>query len=385
MKKALFGVLLLAASVGIGACSPKTVSSTETVPEALIEASVSTEQEVSVEDPVISEEDTEVGKEATGEQNEAEEVHTLPYDLVTLDGVKDHHFLSTDYCYIESEKYYVLIDKDIDLPGDFVTNVDAIVDEIERLLGLPACTEDFWQTIIPDMSVYYDGKNPWGQFYVGNKIPIFIMVDREDQAWIPCATDGFTVIVSYELFSDELWNSIPSYRDNAWRRNDYVDYTSIAHELTHTIALRDWCLTDIMNEGIAEYMERAVIDNLAKDYESIAEVKEKRYLYDESIPGKVNAENAERIFVEDYHNLETIDRGAQYTFGRYLWQFLFEQNGADFYSKYSHKMKTLKPNYNSYYYDSESIQPYVTVLKEMCGEDVFTRFGEWCVKKNAMQ
>ena len=38
---------------------------------------------------------------------------TTPYKLTKLDGNKDHHFLTTDYCYIESDKYVLFLEKNL--------------------------------------------------------------------------------------------------------------------------------------------------------------------------------------------------------------------------------------------------------------------------------
>ena len=53
------------------------------------------------------------------------------YKKLELDGVAENYVTVTDYSYIESEKYVLLLEKDVYLPGDFVVTLDAIVDEIE--------------------------------------------------------------------------------------------------------------------------------------------------------------------------------------------------------------------------------------------------------------
>ena len=77
-------------------------------------------------------------------------------------------------------------------------------------------------------------------------------------------------------------------------------------KMTHTITLRQSHMTDIMTEGLADYMSREVVNALAPNYPSIGENKEKaeQYLYDAVIPEKVNADNAERIFINDYQDID---------------------------------------------------------------------------------
>ena len=310
---------------------------------------------------------------------------TNSYEKVTLDGVNEHHYISTDFCYLESEKYVLLIDKDIDLPGDFAVVLDAIIDEIENQLGISAMPGDREYYNVTDNSVYFDGFNPWNDWNVGTKIPIFILCDRQPKGWISCATADDVTIVSYDLFSDEIWNSIPEFRDNPWRRDEYLDYTEIIHEVTHAITRRNCNTSKIMTEGIANYMEVAVVNALADKYPSIAEIKAKKDFYDYDVPEAVNASNAEKIFLSDYSDVEHADRGAEYTFGKYLFEYLHEQKGNDFYKDINGKIKAENIDYRYDEYDEAAMQKIAGVIKELYGDDVFTKFGDWCVKNKYLQ
>ncbi|MBO4927203.1 MAG: hypothetical protein J5379_03000 [Clostridiales bacterium] len=337
----------------------------------------------------VTETTTEATTEATT-TTEATETTTLsareasPYEEITLDGVKEHHFIATDYCYIETEKCFIFMEKDIEIPGDFAIVLDAIIVEIENELGISATPDDRNYFDVADMSVHY-GFNPWEGWDIGNKIPVFLYVDHEEEGLISNACEDFCILAMWELFSDEFWNSVPSYVERSDARRDYVDYAEVAHEITHTITLRNCYLTDILAEGVADYMGRLVIDALADQYPSIAEVQEDRFLFDYMIPEVVNADNAERIFVEDYHDLSAADRGAEYVYGRYLCQFLEEEYGDDFYRQMNDKIKSKQLEYSSYNYDEAVAAQYAEALKEVFGDDVFTKFGKWCVSNHALQ
>ncbi len=310
----------------------------------------------------------------------------LPYEEVKLDGIEEHHFVSTDYCYLESEKYVLFIDKGIDLPGDFQVNVDAIIDELEKELGLSSCPDTYeYCDCMIDISIYFDGDYPWYNVGVGTKIPIFIMADDKPEGWISSATSEGAVIVMYEMFSEEILNSVPYYRDNPSYINDYLDYTDIAHELTHVITERNHRTTEIITEGIAEYMGYSVIEALADEYPSIAVAQERRNLYDYSLPEKVNSENAERIFIEDYMTLSSAERGAQYTYGKYLFMYLYELNGSDTYKKLNDKIIEMGINYDRMEYSEEEVNKFATAIKELFGNDVFEKFGEWCLQNDYLQ
>ena len=306
-------------------------------------------------------------------------------EKVTLDGVNENHYISTDYCYLESGKYILLIDKDIDLPGDFAVILDAIIDEIENQLGISAIPEDREYPQLCDNSVYFDGFDPWKGWDVGSKVPIFLFVDRQPKGWISCATADDVVIVSYDLFSDEIWNSIPEFRDNPWRRDEYLDYTEIIHEVTHAITERNCNMSKIMTEGIATYMEAAVVNALADKYPPIAEIKAKKNFYDNDVPEAVNASNAEAIFLSDYSDVSHADRGAEYTFGKYLFEYLYEQKGNGFFKDICGKLKAEDINCRYDEYDEAAMQKVAGIIKEIYGDDVFTKFGDWCVKNKHLQ
>ena len=307
------------------------------------------------------------------------------YEKITLDGVKENYYVSSDYCYLESEKYILLVDKDIKIPGDFAIVLDAIIDEIENQLGLSAMPENRDYPNIFNNSGYYNGFNPWKDWNAGSKIPIFLVCDRKPEGWISCATSDDVVIVSYDMFSDELWDSVPDYRDNPWRRDGYLDYTEIIHELTHTITQRNVPMSKIMTEGIADYMAVSVLNALADKYPSLAENKAKKTFYDNDVPEAVNSSNAEKIFISDYSNVSHADRGAEYTFGKYLFTYLNEQAGDDFFKKISDKLIASGINYRYDEYDEASMQKIAGIIKELYGDDVFEKFGDWCVKNNHLQ
>ena len=96
---------LMAGSALLSACSnntPATTPSEETTTTTTTEATTTVETTTETTETTIPN-----GRDTT------------PYKALVLDGDKDHHFLTTDYCFIESEKYVLFLDKDLDIPGDF--------------------------------------------------------------------------------------------------------------------------------------------------------------------------------------------------------------------------------------------------------------------------
>lgn len=310
-----------------------------------------------------------------------------PYKAITLDGVREHSVTTEEFCYIEGDKYIILLDRDITIPGDFAANIEQILDEIESQLGISSIPDTYPDCVVNNNSSYYGtGFNPWDGWEIGKKIAIFIVADREPKGYISCADASEALFCEYELFSDELWDSIPEFRDNPWRRNDYIDYSNFAHELTHTVTGRNCSLSHIMTEGIADYMGYSVVKALADKNPVMEEVLKKKNWDEGSLPETVNAENAETIFVADYNTLSMAERGPEYYYGKRLWQFLFEEYGSDAFSKVCAKLKTDQVTYDYYAaYDEAAMKKYAEYLKELFGDDIFSRFGNWCVKNNYLQ
>lgn len=174
----------------------------------------------------------------------------------------------------------------IDLPGDFADNLDRIIDELETELGMELMTPDYECSMagIINISVYYDGFNPWSDWKLGTKLPIFLLVDSEAKGWALCGDSECVIAIDYGLHSDDSWNEASPNFLYAFDRPKYVDYSAFAHEITHAITSRNCEMNSIMTKGIASFMERNIIDELADDYSEFAVVKENRYLYDYGIP-----------------------------------------------------------------------------------------------------
>ena len=364
----------MAGSVLLSSCSNETVETVES----------STEATTTVQSETTAAE--------TSEETVTETSASIPVEKIELDGNRKSKFTTTGFSYIESENLVIFMDKDVTLPGDFVVNTEAILKELESQLGISHISPRYNNPYVMDHSIYYEPlagtdehPNPWAGREVGDKVQIFIVIDRKPEGLISGATDYGITLCEYELFSDEIWNSIPEFRDSPWRRNDYIDYSVIAHELTHTLTERNCDLSLIMTEGIAQYMGYSAINKLASDYPSLATVKKKKDFSDGSMPFKVNGKNAEQIFLDDFSTLDHAERGAEYYYGRRLWEYLYKQHGSDAFKIFCDKLNTEGIEYQYNQYNESTMKEYERIVKELFGDDVFSDFGKWCVKKGYLQ
>ena len=295
------------------------------------------------------------------------------YNKIELSGNRDDKFLTTEYCYLRSDKYVMFFDSDLSIPGDFKEKVDLIVDEVEKTVGLPFN----YAYYVPE-KIYYDywGYNPWQGIGLYKRIAIFVLVDREDVAYVSSANGEIMNLFEYDLYSDKFWNSVPSYRDNAWRRRGFFDYATVAHELTHVLTDRYANMTWSLTEGMADYVAEVVMERLQDTSEDFKKSYEYMYL-PTKIAKKVTPENAEAIFVDDFSDYEMVDRTDVYTFGRMLCEFLGETYGEGFIRDHIMAIERVSKNLNYGNMTQEDRQMLADKLKENFGDDVFTKFGAW--------
>ena len=381
MKNAKTATTLIALAVAgnllLSSCTKTepTNTSAETVPETTAATTAAPE----------TEEPEETTTETTKEMPHI--FFSTNYEEITLDGNPDSHYITTDYCYLESEKYFLLMEAGIDLPGDFADNVDMIIDELEKELGMDIMNPDYDYSLagIIDMSIYYDGFNPWFDWKLGTKLPIFLMVDTDFNGWVSCGDGEMACIVDYGLYSDDGWNEALPNCPYEIDRPGYIDYSVIAHELTHSITDRCHDMNSIMTEGIASYMERHIIDVLADENPAFAAVRDNMYLYDYGITEAVNADNSERLFIESYEEDGGPQGCAEYVHGRYFCQFLLEQYGEGFLIQYINEVKKFTFENRYGYFNAEEKVYFAEAMKNAFGDDIFIRFGDWCVENNVLQ
>ncbi|MBO5577174.1 MAG: hypothetical protein J5956_12885 [Ruminococcus sp.] len=305
------------------------------------------------------------------------------YKELKLSGEEKDKITTTDFCYIESDKYVLLMEKDLVIPGDLKKNFDAIINSLEKYTGLSYCPDSYDYTKTIDFARSKYGFNPWEGMDYGKKIPIELIVDRKDEGLISCACNQFVTLELNAMYTDELWNSVPSYRDNtSWKRYSFIDYHSVAHELTHAITERSASLTKIMAEGSADYYAKKVLGDLIKVKGMTKDMKrslEVSQMLKWDLPEKITAANAEKVFLRDYSEISSADRGAEYRLGSEFCDYLAKTQGKDFMKRYMDAIKAdpqlrneSRPNEG---YRKEIMQKHIELFKKLFGKDVFTKFG----------
>lgn len=381
MNRKRFLITLLAATLLLVSCGPTVPK--ESTDASIVSSEASTASNESSDAAVVSSEASTMSNESSDAAVVSSEVSTMEESKVfppriTLSGNHDDHVITDQFCYVEGEKYFLLLDKDVDLPGDFGDNVELIIDEIEKLTGYTFSIPSTVYTC--DNSTVRFGYNPWDGFDFGMKVPIYLYPDRESKGYISSASSEFMNLQLYELYSNDLWNSVPAYRDNPWRRDNYVNYETVAHELTHVLTYRRTALTKIMTEGCADYVAEKVIKKLADvtgQYDFVESAARMDLSY--HVKNEVTAENAEAVFRNDYSDLSQIERGDEYTLGRMMCLFLEENYGESSLHDYIAAVANAGYAYPEFLSDPSpnDINKMTDLMKTTFGNDVFTKFGAW--------
>ena len=293
---------------------------------------------------------------------------------IKLSGKKEDHVVTDRLCYVEGKKCVLLLDRDVDLPGDFVNNVDLIMETLEKKVGFK-----FSESNLLSRWVLY---KPWENIDPAKKIPIYIFTDRVDNAYISNASFHDCTIVMNELISQKVWDSVPSYRDEAWRRSDYVDYYTIAHELTHVLTLRYSHLTGIMTEGSAEFFALEVMKELADkdaDFKKSYEHAVEQNAFLGGVQKKITKKNMESVFVDDYRDLSQMDREDKYILGRIICEYLNESYGSTFMKDYINALAKAgyKPEDFWGELSDDQIKENAKIMKKIFGKKVFENIAEY--------
>lgn len=297
---------------------------------------------------------------------------------IKLSGKAKDHVITDRLCYIMGEKCLILLDKDIDLPGDFVKNVDLIMTTLEEKIGLKFSDSNLFST--------WQLDGPWVGIEYGKRIPIYINCDRVDGGYISYAFPTYCKILDYALISQKVWDSVPTYKDNAWRRSDYVNYETIAHELTHVLTLRYASLSSIMTEGSAEFYAKVVLEVLQDkntDFKKCYEHRVEMDTFINTVEQEIKKSNMEAIFVDDYKDLSMMDRTDKYTLGCIICDYLYESYGANFMKDYINALAKANYTYEETWgsLSEENMKEHANIFKKLFGKKVFESIATYYNKQ----
>lgn len=195
MKKRCFVLATLLVTLSLAAgCAPREELEAQRVAD---ESKTSVSEEVSVEAVQEIDENEEYLVKMLGEKNlerqriyDYREVIDEPSENVVLpEGIKkiafngdaNTFYQSNDYGVYESEKYILLVDKNVRLPGNYASMLNDIVDEIENVSGLSFLSD--CKSFKNNMEPTHNGEYPFESLEPGNKFIIQINYEEGDNIY----------------------------------------------------------------------------------------------------------------------------------------------------------------------------------------------------------
>lgn len=264
---------------------------------------------------------------------------------ITLSGNAEDIFTAETNCYAEGENCILYIEKDVNIPGDYLINADNIVKALERKMFNTEVTYDY-----PPVGAFSGIPN-------NGKMIIYLCIDEEMLGLISFC-DSSVYIYDYAMETGDM---------------GLLDYAALAHESSHAVmeAMSDTHrIGKIMTEGSAEfYAECAIVETglgTADDF-----YHGFYYMTD------LNAKTAEDLFRNDFDDVNHANRGAEYSMGYYLSKYLCETFGDEFLTNLNDAVFASSIKESGGYGDDADREERTRVFKKTFGDDVFTNFGTW--------
>lgn len=263
-------------------------------------------REVQESEVISTSSETEVSAETSAEATKAPETSKQPQEggldeycetvefpagtkMLTLSGKIDDWYSSEDYSAYESEKYILLVDKNVKLPGNYINMLDDIIDTIEEVSGLSFATErkDFGS----NMKATRSGEYPWADLKSGNKFIIQLNDKKRNGNEVPSPTLGIGYMTIYDR---GLW----TFEGEPVCESDYGRMVSeVLLGLFHKYQ-PDLVYSDSADEAI--YC--LVIDKLQQKYDDMKRLE--NWLSIEVFPTDLIAGNVEEAWISTHYNWE---------------------------------------------------------------------------------
>ncbi len=275
---------------------------------------------------------------------------------LTFSGKQKDKVKSEDYSIYVSDKYILLVDKGLELPGDYPQALDDIVDEIEENTGFSFRTEkkDFNQ----NMEKTFEGETPWKGLKSGDKFIIQLNNKKSagDGNVNSYAIDPPILHRGYMVAYDCALGTMPN---SSFEEADY--YRTIDCLLSGIYA-QYYPQFDAEDDGW-EYVEEVIIKDMTDKYPDFKRVGN----VTEYVDLPVYTEGSE---VEDKWNANhnALDWSERRSLEIYFYKYMMETQGKDFLTKIFDEEDT---------YRNASRDRITRRMTEVFGEDLFDNFVVW--------
>lgn len=277
----------------------------------------------------------------------------LPSDLkvIKFSGVQEKTYKSDDYGVYVSDRYVLLVDKNVELPGNYAIMLDDLCEAVETVTGLKlGCVDNDFKNHMRATSA---GEMPWKELVPGDKY--VIQLNYSDNMYGSYAAPDWKA--GYLLLND---TGIYTFQGEKICDSDYNRFLDL---LTHNI------FTPYYPSKACEPMADTAVygrllERMAEKHPDFARVIHEVSYY--NLASTITAENVEYEYVNRDKVIDSSDK--RYAFSELFVLYLTDRYGDGVLKR------VLSPDASN---NTEFRSELVTLYKEVLGDDVFIGFVDW--------
>lgn len=275
---------------------------------------------------------------------------------LTFSGNMKDQVVSEDYSIYVSDKYILLVDKGLELPGNYPQALDDIAVQIEENTGFSFKTEkkDFYQ----NMEKTFEGDTPWKGLKSGDKF--IIQLNNKESA-------GDGNVNSYVIEPPILHRGYMVAYDCALGTMpgssfEEADYYRAIECLLAGIYAQYYPQFDVEDDGW-EYVEEVIIKAMTDQYPDFKRIGNVTEYVD--VPVYTEGSEVEVKWNVDHNSLNWSERRSLEI---YFFKYMMETQGKDFLTKIFDEEDT---------YRNASRDMLTRRMTEVFGDDIFDNFVVW--------
>lgn len=363
-RKVVYGVMFFLIMGMLGGCAPKEEVTTSVEDPVSVEVSVPVSTSIEEKETASSQIEEVPPQIVEPEWDECSAEVEFPegINILKFNGNFDKVIKVDEYSAYESEKYVLLVDKGLELPGNYNLVLDDIIDCFEEKSGLSFKTtkKDYKNNMVPTLA----NEFPFADLKSADKL--IIQLNAQE---VP---DG--LVKSYEFRASKVFRGYIVMYDCGM--NTFPGYQALEVDYGGTItrlgtALEGVYLKDVFSESIGDFFAEMVHRELENKYTDLKCMSKRSDFY--GFPTKVNKENVESVWIRGPLSWDYLEHDALMFF---FFKFLSETKGSDF------ATYVYTGEYSDYLMDRKAA---AERYKEVFGESVFEDYVSWLGSQSVVE
>lgn len=360
-RKVVYGVMFFLIMGMLGGCAPKEEVTTSVEDPVSVEVSVPVSTSIEEKETASSQKKEVPPQIVEPEWDECSVEVEFPegINILKFNGNFDKVIKVDEYSAYESEKYVLLVDKGLELPGNYNLVLDEIIDCYEEKTGLCFKTtkKNFKDNMVPTLT----NEFPFADLKSADKY-IIQLNGREVPSGKINSYDFWAskIFRGYIVMYDRGMDTIPGVMAS---ESDYI--TTISQL---GMGLKGKYLKQFCDDKVEFFYSEMVQRELEEKYTDFKLVSKASDYY--HLPTKANKASSEPAWIQ---RPDSWDYTEYHSFLFYFYKYLSETQGINFVSN------IFTEEYSDYIMDREAV---AKRYKEVFGESVFRDYITWLKKQS---